>query len=212
VHTTDSTQVIADLSGETNIAREIIDRVWRVGELTDSEILPLMAKHQAPDDWVRLEDPPGEVQTALLSDPDDRMPHDRRVGIQGITLGRATVVIVLVLAAVAMGAAVVGALAGGRDRAARRDTAGAELAGPAGVAAAYGYPPRCLSVTIAHTNHAYARADFDHSSACGRYDGYVTAIFYRIDGAWLPVLDATSYSCPVATLPTGVQNELGVCP
>jgi hypothetical protein len=40
----------------------------------------------------------------------------------------------------------------------------------------------------------------------------VTAIFYRTDGAWLPVLDATSYSCPVGTLPIAVQKGLGVCP
>jgi hypothetical protein len=119
------------------------------------------------------------------------------------------VVIVVLLAAAAMGVTLVGGLA--REGAARRDTAGAESAGPAGVAAAYGYPLHCLRVTIAQTDHAYARADFDHRRPCGRYDGYVTAIFYRIDGAWLPVLDATSYSCPVATLPIAVQQELGVC-
>lgn len=151
------------------------------------------------------------MQITLLPDPHDRM-LERRVGIQGFTRGPATVVIVLVLAAAGVGVAVVGALAGGRDRAAGRDTARQELVGPAGVAAAYGYPLRCLSVTLAHTNHAYARADFDHRSACGRYDGSVTAIFSRIDGAWLPVLDASSYSCPVATLPTVVQTQLGVCP
>lgn len=171
-----------------------------------------MAKHQTPDDWVGHADPPGEVQITLLPDPGAHTPHERLIGIRSITRGPATVVIVLVLAAAAMGVAVVGAVTGGRDGAARRDTAGAARVGPAGVAAAYGYPLRCLSVTIAQTNHAYARADFDHRSPCGRYDGYVTAIFYRVDGAWLPVLDATSYSCPVATLPTAVQTELGVCP
>jgi hypothetical protein len=169
-----------------------------------------MAKHQTPDDWVGLEASPGAVQITLLPDPHDRMPHERLVGIQGIPCRRATVAIVL--AAAAMGVAVVGALVGGRDGAARRNTARAELVGPAGVAAAYGYPLRCLSVTIAPNKHPYARADFDHRSPCGRYGGYVTAIFYRIDGAWLSVLDATSYSCPVATLPAAVQTELGVCP
>ena len=124
----------------------------------------------------------------------------------------AIVVIVLVLTAAAMGVALVGALAGGRERTPRHDTARPQLAGPAGVAAAYGYPLRCLSVTIAPTDHAYARADFDHGSPCGRYDGYVTAIFYRTAGAWLPVLDTSSYSCPIGTLPTAVQKELGVCP
>ena len=116
------------------------------------------------------------------------------------------------MAAAAMGAAVVGVLAGGRDGTARRGTAGAELVGPAGVAAAYGYPLRCVSVTIAQTNHAYARADFDHRSPCGRYDGYATAVFHRVDGSWRPVIDALGYSCPVADVPRPVQAELGVCP
>jgi hypothetical protein len=156
---------------------------------------------------------PGEVQVTLMPEPHDRMSRERRVGVHGTTRGRATVAVVLVLAAAAMGVAVVlGALAGRRDTAARREAARPELVGPSGVAAAYGYPLRCLSVTIAQTNHAYARADFDHRGPCGLYDGYVTAIFSRIDGAWLPVLDATSYSCPVATLPAAVQKELGVCP
>jgi hypothetical protein len=90
--------------------------------------------------------------------------------------------------------------------------AAARESGAAGVAAAYGYPPRCLSVTIAAADPAYARADYNRVSACGRYDGTVTAIFHRVDGEWRPVLDATGYSCPIASLPRAVINELDVCP
>jgi hypothetical protein len=83
--------------------------------------------------------------------------------------------------------------------------------GAAGVAAAYGYPLRCLSVTILAGDPAYARADFNHLRPCGRYTGYPTAIFHYQSGAWRSVLDAVSYSCPVGSLPAVVQTELGVC-
>jgi hypothetical protein len=90
--------------------------------------------------------------------------------------------------------------------------AAARLPGPAGVAAAYGYPLRCLSVTIASGNRSYARADYNRVSACGRYDGTVTAVFHRVNGEWRPVLDATGYSCPIASMTRAVAAELDVCP
>jgi hypothetical protein len=83
--------------------------------------------------------------------------------------------------------------------------------GPAGVAAAYGYPLRCLRVTIVAADDNYARADFNHLSPCGRYTWYPTAIFHYDSGAWRPVLDAAAYSCPVHSLPAAVQTELEVC-
>jgi hypothetical protein len=92
------------------------------------------------------------------------------------------------------------------SRAAARDS------GPLGVAAAYGYPLRCLSITIAPGHRSYARADYNRVSACGRYDGTVTAIFHRVDGEWRPVLDATGYACPIASLSRAVAAELDVCP
>lgn len=84
--------------------------------------------------------------------------------------------------------------------------------GPTGVAAAYGYPARCLSVTIASSDHAFARADFNHGSACGRYAGDPTAIFHVVQGAWRPVLEAVTYPCPAVGIPFAVQRELDVCP
>jgi hypothetical protein len=105
----------------------------------------------------------------------------------------------------------VGPRDGDHPRASPRD-APARAPGPAGVAAAYGYPLRCLSVAIALHDPRFARADFDHAVPCGRYTGFVTAIFRRADGEWVPVLKATSYPCPVRSLPVRVQAELGVCP
>lgn len=83
--------------------------------------------------------------------------------------------------------------------------------GATGVAAAYGYPTRCLSVTISAIDPAFARADFNHTSPCGRYAGYPTAIFHLVDRAWRPVLEAVSYPCPATGIPPVVQKELGVC-
>jgi hypothetical protein len=68
-----------------------------------------------------------------------------------------------------------------------------------------------LSVTILATDRVYARADFNHFSACGRYTGYPTAIFHYVSGTWRAVLDAIGYRCPVDSLPTAVQTELDVC-
>ncbi|HEX4009907.1 MAG TPA: hypothetical protein VHX62_07855 [Solirubrobacteraceae bacterium] len=82
--------------------------------------------------------------------------------------------------------------------------------GSAGVAAAYGFPLRCLTITIPPGHPAYARADFNHTE-CGRFDGYVTAIFHRVGGDWRPVLEALGYACPVAGLPAPVQADLSVC-
>jgi hypothetical protein len=101
---------------------------------------------------------------------------------------------------------------GDRDGARRGVSALAREPGPEGVAAAYGYPLRCLSVTLVGSDQRYARADFNHVSPCGRFTGYSTAIFLRVMGAWRPVLEAVGYVCPVASLPVHVQAELGVCP
>jgi hypothetical protein len=87
----------------------------------------------------------------------------------------------------------------------------AHASGPAGIAAAYGYPLRCLSVTTSSSNTAYARVDFDRRSACGRYDWSVVAIFHRAGGLWRPVLETGNYRCPVASLPAAVQRQLSVC-
>jgi hypothetical protein len=88
----------------------------------------------------------------------------------------------------------------------------AMVPGPDGVAAAYGYPLRCVSVTTAGPDRAYARVDLDRAAACGRFGWAATAIFHRSDGAWRRVLDASSYTCPAVAVPQAVQAELSVCP
>jgi hypothetical protein len=122
----------------------------------------------------------------------------RRRGVAALTL-------VLTIAVVAT------VWLGNRDPRGRPVNAMARNRGETGVAAAYGYPLRCLSVSILAADPTYARADFNHGRACGRYTGYPTAIFHYRSGMWRPVLDAVAYACPADSLPTVVQTELGVC-
>lgn len=164
-----------------------------------------MAEHEAPDEFEGLTGRPLLVEATLLPDADARGRRGRLAGI------RARALVAIALAA-GIGALLIGTLAREHDRAAPAEPAAAREGGPAGVAAAYGFPLRCLSVTIAPSNHAYARADFNRASLCGRYDGDVTAVFHRVDRTWRPVLDTTSYSCPVASLSSAVQSELDICP
>jgi len=169
----------------------------------------LMGKNEAPDRSSESSHLPEviPVEITVQRDPDARASRERIVAIQQVTRWPAIVALVLLGAILAMA----GTRQGSPDRPRHVVSAFARERGPAGVAAAYGYPLRCLSITILATDQAYARADFNHLRPCGRFTGYSTAIFHRIMGAWRPVLDATGYVCPVASLPVNVQTELGVC-
>jgi hypothetical protein len=125
-----------------------------------------------------------------------------------LTWGRPVIAAVIVAAAVVV--ALAGSPSGGRSHADRPAPRESPLAGPTGVAAAYGFPARCLSITISTAHPAYARADFNHG-ACGSFAGYVTAIFHRVAHEWRPVLVSLGYRCPVGSLPAAVQAALDVC-
>jgi hypothetical protein len=169
-----------------------------------------MAKREEHDRSGGALDPPQVLAVEIVTpvNPDRPTPRERIAAVHGPARRRPIVALALLIAIVGAGTAALAGvdLRGGRARPLARER------GPEGVAAAYGYPLRCLSVTILAGNRAYARADFNHVSACGRYTGYSTAIFHRVSGAWRPVLNAVSYVCPVAMLPPGVQARLGVCP
>jgi hypothetical protein len=80
--------------------------------------------------------------------------------------------------------------------------------GPNGVAAAYGYPLGCLSVTILAT---YARADLSHAVGCGHLTGYAPAIFHYVAGRWRLVPDAIGYMCFSGAVPAEVEQGLDLC-
>jgi hypothetical protein len=127
-------------------------------------------------------------------------------------------VVALALGVAAVGAIIVaalGALHG--DRASvpvGAPVAGARAAGPAGVAAAYGYgyPFRCLSITISASDPDFARAHVDHTSTCARYRGYVNASFHRVDGVWRLVLDEGQLFVPNALLDRCRASSAGCRP
>jgi hypothetical protein len=170
-----------------------------------------MGKQPPREGW---SDSPSEVRITVLQDPGDRGLWSRlRASRGGAGLHGRAFAMFVAAAAVSAAAVIVTTIssegAAGRSH---RVPARADQGGPTGVAAAYGYPTRCLSVTIASADHAFARADFNHSSPCGQYAGYPTAIFHVVRGAWRPVLEAVSYPCPATGIPPAVQRELGVCP
>lgn len=177
-----------------------------------------MSRKRSGDRWPGQGEPPTEVEITLLERDELAFekklfgsdPRRRRARARGL--------LVAFLAAVAIGATAAAVIGAGRgptrpgSQALRAVSARAHLPGAAGVAAAYGYPPHCLTITISAINRAFARADFNHASLCGRFAGDPTAIFYRSGGAWRPVLDAVGYRCPVGTIPGVVQRALAVCP
>jgi hypothetical protein len=148
----------------------------------------------------------------IVNVPDPGASNGVRGRLDAIPASLWHAVVAVALVAVLVGVVVV-ELTGTSDRDSGRAVPRlARTKGPAGVAAAYGYPLRCLSVTIPADHRDYARADFSRTLACGRYTWAPTAIFRRYAGAWYRVLDAVQYRCPLDSMPTTVQVQLGVCP
>jgi hypothetical protein len=155
-------------------------------------------------------DSPSDVEVTIVSSASGPAPRER---IAGVARAAGTPAIIgLVLAIAAAGALVAGLSKGDQGGGGARLTVQAHDRGPAGVAAAYGYPLRCLSITISRADATYARADLGHTGSCWRYRGDVIAVFHRVDGTWRALLRGSRYSCPVATLPAAVQADLFVCP
>lgn len=157
------------------------------------------------------EDPFADLRASVAVSVRGRTPREALAGRGAISRAGA---IAASAAAVITAAVVVAVLVPQGDRVASASAAAASQSrapGAAGVAAAYRYPVSCLTVEFAVTNRLYARARLDRASPCWRYGVWATAIFHRVDGVWRRVLDATSYSCPVRSIPRGVERQLGVC-
>jgi hypothetical protein len=99
------------------------------------------------------------------------------------------------LAGLAVGLALLAALTYGvahrgvMHRPVRAAVARPDTAALAGVAAAFGYPSRCLNVTISASAPTYAQAEIVRRPTCPLYRGYIDATFHRVDGRWRLVLD-----------------------
>jgi hypothetical protein len=175
-----------------------------------------MSREPMPNRWHGLENPPSDVEVTVLADPArcplfGRIARLPQVVTRARSRARARAIAGLALVVAAAVVALGGVAASERGGAAPRSSPTATDRGAAGVAAAYGFPRRCLAVTMLGNDPTYARADFNRASPCGRYDGIATAIFHRADGVWRPALVAATYSCPVRSLPRAVQVQLGVC-
>jgi hypothetical protein len=152
--------------------------------------------------------PPADVQVTVVGYPSERRLERwiaRRLGwlparLQMVGVAAVPAAVVAVVLAAALG---VGSPAAG--------TADVRAAGAAGVIAASGYPPACLTVTISARNRAYARADFARRGSCELDSGFPTAIFHRSGGEWHPFLYTVSYPCPVPSVPRSVQRQLELC-
>jgi hypothetical protein len=70
----------------------------------------------------------------------------------------------------------------------------------AAVAAAFGYPQRCLRITISAADPDYASAHVDRTGACASYRGYINASFHRVDGVWRLLLDEGQLFVPNSLL------------
>jgi hypothetical protein len=81
----------------------------------------------------------------------------------------------------------------------------------AAIVAAKGDPARCLHLTISSADPTYVRVGFVSTSSCAQYEGNGVWVFHESGGTWSQAFDASSYKCPVASLPAAVQTDLGVC-
>jgi hypothetical protein len=116
--------------------------------------------------------------------------------------------VALAVGAIAVLAAIV-ALSLGGSRARHADPVTARS--PAGVAAAYGYPLGCMSVTIPAADRTYARAVLSHATGCAGSTGYAPAIFHYVAGRWRLVPDAIGYMCNRESVPAAVDRAFELC-
>jgi hypothetical protein len=143
-----------------------------------------------PDSHRSLVGPPSEVQVTVFRLPDDGALYQRvarQLDRIPARVRRAAFITLAVAALGGLGMAI--ALGGGGPRG---PVWGVSDAGPAGVAAAYGYPLGCLRVKISAVNPALARAEFDQHGSCGYVSGFPSALFHRFGGEWHPVLYSAS--------------------
>jgi hypothetical protein len=175
--------------------------------MTENDVVP---DKDVPGCLYEDEGQTSEVWIVLVRDRDARSVRQRISEVwERIrpVLQRTCLPLYGLLAASAIAAMVIGVWLGNHD-----GTWHARAAGEAGIASAYGYPLRCLSITRSADYPQYARADFDRLRACGRYDWTAVAILRQDHGTWQTVVRASNYICPLAGLPRPVQRALLVCP
>jgi hypothetical protein len=172
-----------------------------------------MANERTPDHRDGPAEPPFDVQITVVPRRDGPAPWERVRDQRIMRPARTLVAVALLAAIVTLAALAIGVRPRHRPGAPTGVDAAARLDRAEGVAATYGYgyPFRCLSITIDAHHPTFARAVFHHGGPCAPYNGYLTAVFHRTGGAWRVVQDAGAYWCPAGSIPRAVQAELGIC-
>lgn len=164
-----------------------------------------------PDSQRGVTGPPSEVHVTVFRLADEHALH-RRLGRELDWIWARLRLVAVVVLPLAIGGVLLAAVLGVGSRTSPGAAAGVTDAGPAGVAAAYGYPSACLKVRISEIDPSFARADFGRAGSCGLHGGFPTALFHRFGGEWHPLLYAVTYPCPMPSVPAPVQRQLSVCP
>jgi hypothetical protein len=105
-------------------------------------------------------------------------------------------------------AALVGITRGGTGTVAR--SAAPPQRASAAVAAAFGYPERCLRIAVSAADPDFASVHVERAGACWNYRGYVNASFHRVEGAWRLIFDEGQLFVPNSLLtPVHVGSTRG---
>ena len=162
-----------------------------------------MAREPQRQRQARPSDLPSRLSVTVTVVP---TPPARRLGETRATLARPALAwcAALALATVTALAGLValmptGGGRGGGTAAVTRPDALPLRAGTA-VAAAFGYPERCLRISVSVADPDFASVHVDRTGACGNYRGYVNASFHRVGGAWRLVFDEGQLFVPNSLL------------
>lgn len=168
-----------------------------------------MAPNRQPEVRDRRPDLPYQVSITVAHVPTDRARRLREMGAKLVS-ARWSVRAVLALAAATLAAAMLAAamlvavvtvlLQSGPTHPSGGAAGATQRAAADAVAAAFGYPHRCLNIAISAAEPDYASAHVDRSGACADYHGYVNASFHRVHGVWRLVLDEGQLFVPNSRL------------
>jgi len=168
-----------------------------------------MAREPQPQRQARPSDLPSRLSVTVTVVPTGPA---RRTGEMRVRLATPALVqcAALALATVmAVAASVALALTGGGTGAVTRPNAVPQRA-DAALAAAFGYPERCLRIAVSAANPDFASVHVQRTGACGNYRGYVNASFHRVDGAWRLIFDEGQLFVPNGLLaPLHVGSRRG---
>jgi hypothetical protein len=155
-----------------------------------------MAKEETPDDRSGLD----EVQITVVV-----VPGRIRAALTRF-LARARVrrgLVLIALTAVVTAVAIIVVLSSG-GRASRPLDSDA-------LTTQFGLRSNCARLTIVSPDGAYTRIDLDHSGPCGTFGNQVTLVLHRVQGVWVRKFEASSWTCPISSLPQPVAIELQLC-